>query len=96
MGLGGGFIRDLLIGNLFAVGGGMLVSILQSQTPQVLVSSTPSALLAVLGSLVCASFAQWRSDIALFAGVAVAVMAKYLVDHFDVETRPAGGRSNTA
>jgi len=96
MGLGGGFIRDLLIGTLSAVGGGMLVSILQSRTPQVLVSSTPLTLLAVLGSLVYASFAQWRSDITSFAGVAVVVMAQYLVDHFDVETRPAGGRTNTA
>ncbi len=86
------FINTVLIGTLSAVGGGMLVSILQAQTSQVLVSSTPLALLAVLGSLVYASVAQWRSDIASFAGVAVVMIAQYLVDHFDVKTRPAGGR----
>ena len=69
----------------------MLVSVLQGQTSQVLVSSTPLALLAVLGSLVYASVSEWRSDIASFAGVAVVVIAQYIVDHFDVKTRPAGG-----
>jgi len=89
------FINTVLIGTLSAVGGGMLVSILQAQTSQVLVSSTPLALLAVLGSLVYASVAQWRSDIASFAGVAVVVIAQYLVDHFDVKTRPAAGRTTS-
>ncbi|MEY2610905.1 MAG: trimeric intracellular cation channel family protein [Ilumatobacteraceae bacterium] len=90
------FINTVLIGTLSAVGGGMLVSVLQSQTSQVLVSSTPLALLAVLGSIVYASVAQWRSDIASFAGVAVVVIAQYVVDHFDVKTRPAGGRSRSS
>jgi uncharacterized membrane protein YeiH len=78
------FINTVLIGTLSAVGG------------QVLVSSTPFALLAVLGSLVYASVAEWRSDIASFAGVAVVVIAQYVVDHFDVKTRPAGGRSGSS
>jgi uncharacterized membrane protein YeiH len=90
------FINTVLIGTLSAVGGGMLVSVLQGQTSQVLVSSTPFALLAVLGSLVYASVAEWRSDIASFAGVAVVVIAQYVVDHFDVKTRPAGGRSGSS
>lgn len=85
------FVNTVLIGTLSAVGGGMLVSVLQGQTSQVLVSSTPLALLAVLGSLVYASVSEWRSDIASFAGVAVVVIAQYIVDHFDVKTRPAGG-----
>lgn len=89
------FINTVLIGTLSAVGGGMLVSVLQNKTSQVLVSSTPLALLALLGSLAYASITEWRSDIASFAGVAVVVVAQYLVDHFDVKTPPAVGRDST-
>lgn len=85
-------VNTVLIGTFSAVGGGMLVSILQSQVPRILLASTPHALLAVLGSATYAAAAEWRSDAASFAGIAVVVIAQYLVDHFGVETRPAASR----
>lgn len=84
------FINTVLIGTLSAVGGGMLVSVLQGQIPRVLLASTPHALLAVLGSLTYAAIAVWQSTVASFAGVAIVVIAQYVVDHFDIRTRPAG------
>jgi uncharacterized membrane protein YeiH len=88
-------LNTVLIGTLSAVGGGMLVSVLQGQVPRVLLASTPHALLAVVGSATYAVAAPWRSDAASFAGIAVVVVAQYLVDHFGVETRPAAPRSRT-
>jgi uncharacterized membrane protein YeiH len=84
------FINAVLIGTLSAVGGGMLVSVLQGQIPKVLLASTPHALLAVLGSITYATIAIWQSTVASFAGVGSVIIAQYLVDHFDVQTRPAG------
>ena len=83
------FINTVLIGTLSAVGGGILVSVLQGQIPRVLLASTPHALLAILGSLAYATIAIWQSTVASFAGVAVVVIAQYLVDHFDIRTKPA-------
>ena len=84
------FINTVLIGTLSAVGGGMLVSVLQGQIPRVLLASTPHALLAILGSLTYATIAIWQSTVASFTGVTVVVIAQYVVDHFDIRTRPAG------
>jgi uncharacterized membrane protein YeiH len=83
-------INTVLIGTLSAVGGGMLVSVLQGQIPRVLLASTPHALLAILGSLTYAIIAIWQSTVASFAGVASVVVAQYVVDHFDIKTKPAG------
>lgn len=86
------FINCVLIGMLTAIGGGMLVSVLQGKVSNVLVASTPHGLLALLGSFTYTALAQWRPAAGSFAGIAVVIAAQYLVDHFGVETRPAGSR----
>jgi len=87
------FANTVLIGTFSAVGGGMLVSILQGQTSRVLVSSTPHALLALLGSLVYASIAPWHPVVASIAGIVVVVIAQYVAEHFDIKTTPTHQRS---
>lgn len=87
-------ITAVLIGTLSAVGGGVLVSVLQAKVPQILLASAPHALLAVWGSLTYAVVARWSHVGAGFAGVGSVIVAQYLVDYFEVRTRPAGLRAD--
>ncbi len=84
------FIPAVLIGTLSAVGGGVLVSVLQGQIPDILMVGAPNALLAVWGSLVYAVVALWSPAAASVAGIATVIVAQYLVIALDVRTRRAG------
>ena len=84
------FVPAVLIGTLSAVGGGVLVSVLQGQVPSILLAGAPNALLAVWGSVTYAVVAIWSPAAASFAGIAAVIVAQYLVIAFDVQTRPAG------
>ncbi|MGA0877662.1 MAG: trimeric intracellular cation channel family protein [Ilumatobacteraceae bacterium] len=83
------FVSSVLIGTLSAVGGGMLVSVLQGHIPTVLLVGAPHALLAFWGSVTYAAVAIWNTAAASVAGIAVVIVAQYLVDHLGVRTRPA-------
>lgn len=83
------FVSSVLIGTLSAVGGGMLVSILQGHIPTVLLVGVPHALIAFWGSVAYAVVAIWNTGAASVAGIAVVILAQYLVDHLEVRTRPA-------
>lgn len=83
------FVSSVLIGTLSAVGGGMLVSVLQGRIPSVLLVGAPHALLAFWGSVTYATVAIWNTAVASVAGIAVVILAQYLVDHLGVSTRPA-------
>jgi uncharacterized membrane protein YeiH len=83
-------IPAILIGTLSAVGGGVLVSVLQGQVPEILLASAPNALLAVWGSCVYALVATWNPAAASFAGIATVIIAQYVVNRLGVRTRPAG------
>lgn len=83
------FVSSVLIGTLSAVGGGMLVSVLQGHIPTVLLVGAPHALLAFWGSVTYATVAIWNTAAASVAGIAVVIVAQYLVDHLGVRTRPA-------
>lgn len=83
-------ITAVLIGTLSAVGGGVLVSVLQAKVPQILLASAPHALLAVWGAVTYAIVAHWNHVAAGFAGVGSVIVAQYLVDYFEVKTRPTG------
>lgn len=83
-------IPAILIGTLSAVGGGVLVSVLQGQVPEILLASAPNALLAVWGSCVYALVATWNAAAASFAGIATVIIAQYVVNRLGVRTRPAG------
>lgn len=83
------FVSSVLIGTLSAVGGGMLVSILQGRIPSVLLVGAPHALLAFWGSMAYATVAIWNTAAGSVAGIATVIVAQYLVDHLGVRTRPA-------
>lgn len=83
-------VSAVLIGTLTAVGGGVLVAVLQGQIPTILLAGTPNALLAVLGAVVYVAVDVASAVVASFAAVAAVVVAQFLVDHFDVRTRPTG------
>jgi uncharacterized membrane protein YeiH len=89
------FVSKVLIGTLSAVGGGVLVSVLQARVPEILMASAPNALLAVWGSLTYAVVARWSPVGAGFAGVGAVVVAQYVADHFGVSTRPTGITSDS-
>ncbi len=86
------FVPAVLIGTLSAVGGGVLVSILQGQIPGILLASAPNALLAVWGSATYAVVAIWSPAAASIAGIAAVVIAQYVVNHFGLTTKPTTGR----
>ncbi len=83
------FVSSVLIGTLSAVGGGILVSVLQGRIPTVLLVGVPHALLAFWGSVTYATVALWNTAAASVAGIAIVIIAQYLVDHLEVSTRPA-------
>lgn len=83
------FVSSVLIGTLSAVGGGMLVSVLQGHIPKVLLVGAPHALLAFWGSVTYAAVAIWNTPAGSVAGIAVVIVAQYVVDHLGVRTRPA-------
>lgn len=84
------FVPAVLIGTLSAVGGGVLVSVLQGQVPSILLAGAPNALLAVWGSVTYAVVAIWSPAAASFAGIAAVIVAQYFVNHFDLQTRHVG------
>lgn len=86
------FVPAVLIGTLSAVGGGVLVSVLQGQVPGILLASAPNALLAVWGSVTYALVAMWNPVAASFAGIGAVVIAQYVVNHFGLTTKPTSGR----
>ena len=87
------FVPAVLIGTLSAVGGGVLVSVLQGQVPGILLASAPNALLAVWGSATYAVVAIWSPAAASIAGIAAVVIAQYVVNHFGLTTKPTTGRT---
>ena len=86
------FVPAVLIGTLSAVGGGVLVSVLQGQVPGILLASAPNALLAVWGSATYAVVAIWSPVAASIAGIAAVVIAQYVVNYFGLTTKPTTGR----
>lgn len=82
-------VSSIFVGTAAAVGGGVLVSLMQDEIPGILLTSAPHALLAVLASTVYALTAQWDSRVAAVAAIAVAIVAQYLADGLGLRTQPA-------
>ena len=70
----------------------MLVSVLQGQTPEILLAGTPTALLAVSGSVTYAVVSIWSPSAAAVAGIVVVVAGQYAARRLGIRTRPAGVR----
>jgi uncharacterized membrane protein YeiH len=90
------FVSAVLIGTLSAVGGGMLVSVLQGEIPRILLAGAPNALLAVWGSVAYLAVARWNPAAASFAGIATVVIAQEVSLRKGFTTRPTHGRGRTA
>lgn len=83
------FVSAVLVGTLSAVGGGVLVSIMQAQVPQILLASAPNALIAVWGSVAYCLASQWSAAAAAVIGISAVVVAQVIVDRTGIRTRPA-------
>lgn len=90
------FVSAVLIGTLSAVGGGMLVSVLQGQVPRILVAGAPNALLAVWGSIAYLAAAPWNPAAASFVGIATVMVAQGVSLRLGLTTRPTHGRPSGA
>lgn len=86
------FVSAVLVGTLSAVGGGVLVSVMQAKVPAILLVSAPNALIAVWGSIVYCIVQQWSGVWAAVAGIASVVIAQAIVDRSGIRTRPAIAR----
>lgn len=86
----------VLVGTASAVGGGVLVSLLQGQVPDILVASAPSALLAALGAFTFVALDPLSSVAASLCGIGIVLAAQYLVDWRQIRTRPAALGTFTA
>jgi uncharacterized membrane protein YeiH len=82
-------VSAVLVGTAAAVGGGMLVSVMQNEVPDILLAGAPQALLAVLASAVYAATAIGDPPLAAVAAIAVAIAAQHLVDWLGLRTQPA-------
>jgi uncharacterized membrane protein YeiH len=83
------WVSAILIGTISAVGGGVLVSVLQGQVPTILLASAPNALIAVWGAATYVALAWWSPTVAAMVGIVAVVTAQYVVDHTGLQTRPA-------
>lgn len=83
------WVSAVLIGTISAVGGGVLVSVLQGQVPTILLASAPNALIAVWGAATFVALAWWNPTVAAIVGIVAVVIAQYVVDHTGLQTRPA-------
>ena len=84
MGLGGGFIRDLLIGNL---------PVESLRTPWYLTTVIGAIVVALLVTAVYALVDVWDPQIAGLAGIITAVGAHFAARQFGLRTRRAEGPS---
>jgi pyruvate-ferredoxin/flavodoxin oxidoreductase len=78
-----------LVGTVSAVGGGMLVSIVRDEVPEVVLASAPNALLAAFTSLVYAAARPLTPTTASLLALGSLLVARYLTWRFRVQTRPA-------
>ena len=82
-------VSSIFVGVVSAVGGGVLVSVIKDEVPEILLTSAPHALLALAVSGVYAATNVWESQAAGVAGIATAIIANYLAQRFGIRTRRA-------
>ena len=82
-------VSAILVGVISAVGGGVLVSVLQNHIPGILVASTPNALLAVSAAGLYAALRPWSPAGASVVGIGGVLLLALLARRYDLQTRPA-------
>lgn len=78
----------VLVGVVSAVGGGVLVSVLRGQVPDILVPSRPQALLAAIVGGTYLALAGWDANAAYVVSGTLGVALHLVVTQRDVRTRP--------
>lgn len=79
-------VGALLVGTAAGIAGGVLVAILRNQTPAILVSGPPYAILALLSSAVYLSLAHLNGGIASFAAVTLVVVVRFVTLRLGIKT----------
>ena len=82
-------VSSVFVGVVSAVGGGVLVSVIKDEVPEILLTSTPNALLALAVSVVYAGTNVVDAQAAGVAGITTAIVANYLAQRFGIRTRRA-------
>lgn len=82
-------VSAVFVGTVTAVGGGVVVALLQHEVPQILVASAPYALLAVGGSTLYALTAGQDPRLASVLGVTAVVLAQLVARARGIRIRPA-------
>jgi len=82
-------VSSIFVGVVSAVGGGVLVSVMKDEVPEILLTSAPNALLALAVSGIYAATDVWSSQAAGVAGIATAIVMNYLASRFGIRTRRA-------
>ena len=82
-------VSSIFVGVVSAVGGGVLVSVIKDEVPEILLTSAPHALLALAVSGIYAATDVFSSQAAGVAGITSAIVVNYLASRFGIRTRRA-------
>ena len=80
-------IGAITVGFLAAVTGGVLVSLLRGETPQILLPSQPYALLAVIGATIYVLIDGYSGGVAAFACLASVIVLRFVTLRWNLRTR---------
>lgn len=86
-------VSAIFIGTVSAVGGGVLVSVMKDEVPQILLASAPNALVATLSAGVYVAVDVSNARAAAVSGVAAAVVAHFAAERLGLTSRRAVGVS---
>jgi uncharacterized membrane protein YeiH len=80
-------IGAITVGFLAAVTGGVVVSLLRGETPQILLPSQPYALLAVIGATIYVLLDGISGGVAAFACLSAVIILRFVTLKWDLRTR---------
>jgi uncharacterized membrane protein YeiH len=86
-------VAAIFVGTVSAVGGGVLVSVMKDEVPQILLASAPNALVSTLSSGVYVAVEVSNTRAAAVAGVATAIVAHFMTERLGLTSRRATGPS---
>jgi len=86
-------ISAMFVGVVSAVGGGVLVSVMKDEVPQILLASAPNALVATLSAGVYVAVDVSSARAAAVSGVVAAVVAHFAAERLGLTSRRAVGVS---
>jgi uncharacterized membrane protein YeiH len=80
-------IGAITVGFLAAISGGVFVSLLRGETPQILLPSQPYALLAVIGATIYVVIDEFNGGIAAFACLASVIVLRFVTLKWNLQTK---------